>query len=398
VSAAREAAGEHGAELLEALLAELGAIAEEIVAEVRSELPSFAAVPHDEQLGDATLSLELLIRGSLGEENEPLDVERLDALARRRRAQGIPVEDLVEAWRLAIRIGADHARALAEVRDIPPEQVVASFQGALEVGNQAIARLAAARRGPARAPDRADEEARDLVLAALSGSAPVEELRARASALGLDLSRRYRALRGEGIDDDTRAELARRLGSAEGGLLVATGHGVAGFSAASPDRAGRGLLAVGPEVAFENLPASDRIAVRVLAAAGRFELAGVHDLASAGVLVAVLESGDVGEALSDRYVGPVRAAQGGEELIGSVRAWLDAGMRVAPAAERLHVHPNTLRYRLGRYRELTGADLSVTEEMIGAWWALHRDLLARSTAAEPGETRRGRGDPGASRS
>jgi DNA-binding PucR family transcriptional regulator len=48
------------------------------------------------------------------------------------------------------------------------------------------------------------------------------------------------------------------------------------------------------------------------------------------------------------------------------------------------VHPNTLRYRLGRYRELTGADLSVTEEMIGAWWALHRDPLARSDAADPG--------------
>lgn len=44
-------------------------------------------------------------------------------------------------------------------------------------------------------------------------------------------------------------------------------------------------------------------------------------------------------------------------LVPSVRAYLDAFGDVRTAAGELHVHPNTLRYRLRRTRELTGLDL-----------------------------------------
>ncbi|MBA4021502.1 MAG: polyketide synthase regulator [Gordonia sp.] len=44
-------------------------------------------------------------------------------------------------------------------------------------------------------------------------------------------------------------------------------------------------------------------------------------------------------------------------LVPSVRAYLDAFGDVRAAAGNLHVHPNTLRYRLRRARELTGLDL-----------------------------------------
>jgi len=39
-----------------------------------------------------------------------------------------------------------------------------------------------------------------------------------------------------------------------------------------------------------------------------------------------------------------------------VLAWLDAMGDVRAAAEVLHVHPNTLRYRIRRASELTGLD------------------------------------------
>jgi DNA-binding PucR family transcriptional regulator len=34
------------------------------------------------------------------------------------------------------------------------------------------------------------------------------------------------------------------------------------------------------------------------------------------------------------------------------------------------VHPNTIRYRLTRFRALTGADLSSTDTLVEVWWAL----------------------------
>ena len=55
-------------------------------------------------------------------------------------------------------------------------------------------------------------------------------------------------------------------------------------------------------------------------------------------------------------------------------------MRTEATAERLHIHPNTLRYRLSRYEELTGVDLGETEEMVGLWLALAR--------AQPGSSNR----------
>lgn len=47
----------------------------------------------------------------------------------------------------------------------------------------------------------------------------------------------------------------------------------------------------------------------------------------------------------------------GSDLVASVRAYLDAFGDVRTAAATMHVHPNTLRYRVRRAQELTGLDL-----------------------------------------
>jgi DNA-binding PucR family transcriptional regulator len=53
----------------------------------------------------------------------------------------------------------------------------------------------------------------------------------------------------------------------------------------------------------------------------------------------------------------VIAAKGGALRDGAtVRAYAAADMNVARAAERLHVHPNTVRNRLGRIAVTTGHD------------------------------------------
>lgn len=48
----------------------------------------------------------------------------------------------------------------------------------------------------------------------------------------------------------------------------------------------------------------------------------------------------------------------GTALVPSVRAYLDAFGDVRAASDLLHVHPNTLRYRVRRAQELTGLDLN----------------------------------------
>jgi DNA-binding PucR family transcriptional regulator len=41
----------------------------------------------------------------------------------------------------------------------------------------------------------------------------------------------------------------------------------------------------------------------------------------------------------------------------------------------LHVHPNTLRHRLRRYEQATGASLRRQADLVELWWALERRRL-----------------------
>jgi DNA-binding PucR family transcriptional regulator len=48
------------------------------------------------------------------------------------------------------------------------------------------------------------------------------------------------------------------------------------------------------------------------------------------------------------------------------------------------VHENTVRYRLDRFRRLTGADLSDTDVLVEVWWALQRAESRQSQERERG--------------
>ncbi|WP_042401734.1 PucR family transcriptional regulator [Streptacidiphilus carbonis] len=54
----------------------------------------------------------------------------------------------------------------------------------------------------------------------------------------------------------------------------------------------------------------------------------------------------------------------GGRLAASVLAWLDGLGDVREAAAGLHIHPNTLRYRVRRAQQLTGLDLSSPEQRL----------------------------------
>lgn len=60
----------------------------------------------------------------------------------------------------------------------------------------------------------------------------------------------------------------------------------------------------------------------------------------------------------------------GTTLAASLLAWLEAQQNVPTAAERLHVHPNTLRYRLRRVREIAPIDLDDADERLVVWLEL----------------------------
>ncbi|GAA2206317.1 PucR family transcriptional regulator [Nonomuraea monospora] len=77
-------------------------------------------------------------------------------------------------------------------------------------------------------------------------------------------------------------------------------------------------------------------------------------------------------ALVDYVLGKVLAYDEAHRshLLASVRTWLEHNRHVRDAAAALHVHPNTLAYRLRRFSELSGRDLESSAAFAEVWLAI----------------------------
>ncbi|MFE3824488.1 PucR family transcriptional regulator [Streptomyces sp. NPDC059092] len=115
-----------------------------------------------------------------------------------------------------------------------------------------------------------------------------------------------------------------------------------------------------------------RHARRVAAARqGRVSAAGHHELAS-HVLLLPFVPDDVRRAFTARLLDPLRDydRRHRAELIATLEAFLDCDGSWTRCAARLHLHVNTLRYRVGRIEQLTGRDLSRLEDKLDFFLAL----------------------------
>ncbi len=77
-------------------------------------------------------------------------------------------------------------------------------------------------------------------------------------------------------------------------------------------------------------------------------------------------------SLVTSVLGSVQAydAEHDSQLVRTVQSWLERERQTAPTATALHIHPNTLAYRLRRFEELTGRNLRSTADLAELWLAL----------------------------
>lgn len=66
------------------------------------------------------------------------------------------------------------------------------------------------------------------------------------------------------------------------------------------------------------------------------------------------------------------------DLLPSVRTWLEHDRQTEKAAQALHIHPNTLLYRVRRFEQITGRSLASTETLAETWLALRAAATPRS--------------------
>jgi DNA-binding PucR family transcriptional regulator len=85
--------------------------------------------------------------------------------------------------------------------------------------------------------------------------------------------------------------------------------------------------------------------------------------------------------LRQRVLGPLETGrpQRTADLVKTLSVYLDSGLDRRSAATRLHVHPNTLDYRLRQVHELSALDVHRPEDLVLVALALRERELSDAT-------------------
>ncbi|MFJ2738563.1 PucR family transcriptional regulator [Streptomyces sp. NPDC087440] len=110
----------------------------------------------------------------------------------------------------------------------------------------------------------------------------------------------------------------------------------------------------------------------------------------------LLQLGDLATVQEHQPVGAYRHllaydSEHGSDLVATLSSYLDALGDVPAASARMHVHPNTFRYRLKRVVEVSGLDLDDPQERLGVMLQIR--LFGASAAAGAPAPKRAGGPP-----
>jgi DNA-binding PucR family transcriptional regulator len=175
-------------------------------------------------------------------------------------------------------------------------------------------------------------------------------------------------------------------------MSIALDHDVAGLTTGTPNPPPGVTVGFAAPARLEALPSGFAHASRALQTALAFGQEGTFSLADLSIRPAILSDEALGAAFTDRHLEPLAAlGRLGAELEDTLRVWFEQEMRIDETARALHVHPNTLRHRLRRFEEATGASLRRPADLIELWWALERRRLTatrvRTAPAPPAPAR-----------
>ncbi|GAA2793546.1 PucR family transcriptional regulator [Crossiella cryophila] len=356
-------------------------IAEQVLAAFIARAAGYQQLPpqlvSQEISAAIALNLHLYLR-CLREQRPPRPDELTEQIAAaiRRAQQGVPLDVVLSTYHIAAQVGWEAMAALAEPEEIP--ELAASVPGLFSYLSVAVPAVAASYLHEQQALDAEHRESRRALVTALLTGAPAEPL---AERLGLALAHTHLVLHlrlgppphTDGTDLQLAARaLVRRL------QAELPAHALAAFN----HTGGTLLLPADDPDTPNQVAAALTLADRLHLAAGTTLLTGVATAPSrAEIPHAVDEATDISD-LATRLGRPPGAYQlddvlleyqlcrpgpgrerlhrildqlaAHQDLLWTLRTFLGTGHNRSQSAAELHIHRNTLNYRLRRIATLTG--------------------------------------------
>jgi len=377
---------------------ELDAITDEILATIAREVPEYAR-PLEGSFGrgvrtgvtEALRQFVELIRIPSGARGPGREV--YVALGRGELRQGRTLDSLQSAYRVGARVAwrrvataARDAGVDAEVLSLLAESIFAFIE---ELSADSVEGYAEAR---SHLEGERRRRQRELVLALLRDP-PADEadVRAAAGAVGWRLPASAAAI---ACAEDDLDRIVRRLPP---DALVATLEAEGCVVVPDPDGPGRPTeidralerraAAVGPAVALAELGASWALARSALRAAAAGVLPAPVRADDVLVDLMLFDAGTLADRLAARRLAPLAALspKARQRMVDTALAYVREGGNAAAMARALDLHPQTVRYRLGRLRDLLGDQLEDPDARLELELAL-RATQSRRPRREPPPT------------
>lgn len=395
--------------IVERFLARLDDVVDGSGRYIYEELPSYARLgePFKDDVRMAVRENVAILAQILGTGRDP-GREQVEAIARvgaRRAEAGIPLEDVLRAYRIVSRVCwgvlAEECRAHSGKA---LESTIELAEAVLRYTDQISTSVAEAYANAQRAIVREQEGARREFLSDLlygTDASPDDILR-RAHAFGYDLSLNYVAMVGWGRADSSRREAevgeaaskAAESSSTDPIVLQKAEHTIALIPAdptmdlaTMPEKLVAELEGMwtfgmgGPEPGLEGIRRAYLEAKEALEIGMALEIRGPVHRFDDLLLYHFLR---IEPALVDRFIdqmlGPVVEydEKRNGDLIKTLEAYFGADGSVKLAGEALFAHPHTVSYRLRQIEKLTGWSLRDGEEKLRLQLALRAYRLAQA--------------------
>lgn len=357
---------------------DVGQLATRLLSDFRGQIPGYSRLAHAEIGAEIVAvtrtNLGLALRW-IGDGRPPSreELARLRASARSRAGEGMPLEDLLTAYRLGERVcwqalagaahGPQHDR-LFDAADVLMRYV--------NLVSTSITRTYVDERS--MVTSESELAARRLLVALCGSELPSAEELELVEQLRFPLRSEYAPFAAVLPDGAVvrHAELAAELRGA-GALAVTEGSRVCGLATA-PLPVER--LRLGDELVLtqrDALPTAElsvvldqlRMQVDIARRAGRRGLLAAHEFLPELLLGA---SPQLAEQIERRVFGPLEGLQHGE-LTMTLETFAACGFHRQRTARALPVHRNTLVYRLQRIEEVTGLELETARDQTLVWLA-----------------------------
>jgi PucR C-terminal helix-turn-helix domain len=355
-------------------------LAQRIVERLQTEMETYRRLPAQRVLdiieGNIDVVLRLLAdqRTELGPDEREFFVDG----GRVRAEQNLPSEDVIRAWFVSSHEAFDYILSSSRSYGVTDSVLLSRlvpFQRVFELASAAFMeghRAADINRWH-------DEERRrsSFVAALLKGSGSSNEVNQDADEWHLDLDIEYIAFRSHLHEPYSRRDIESELGltSEVGmkrrGLAAVIDDDLCGFVASIPKAPLTFAIGFGVPTSLAQLSRSFRAATRALATGIAFGDRSNCQFEKLGLRPAVVADAEVSDVLIRRWIEPVlHDGRSGLTILATVGAYLSHGLRNDVTAAAEFIHHNTLRYRLDRFEQLSGADLRDTETLFEVWWAL----------------------------